>query len=758
LESLCLLLAGIDPSFIRFIHRTAVRHSRGWEHWKRLSILCTVGFLLATSSLALQAVKDVKRVLLINDFNPLSSPGVGILDQGIVGLLESSPYQIELYSENLEATLFSDDSQVREAILRKYSSRKPDVLISIGPASLQFLIESHQQYFPNIPVVFCGSTMEMVNRSKVDSAFTGVWGTAQPEETLKSALHLEPNTKHVVVVGGVGEIERKGEAITRQSLRKYESRLDFTYLTNLDMPTLLERLRHLPSDTIVYYTGITRDGAGNRFINAAQSVPLVAGASNAPVFAMDDVEVRGGVVGGDVTSYTAEGKSAGELAVRILNGERPEKIPITQSPNVYMFDWSALKRWGLEERNLPSGSIVLNRQPSVWESYRWYIVGGLSAITLESALIVALLWQRAWRRRAENELSREHDRLRMAVEAGRSVGWDTDLRSGRNRWFGDLQSMFGIEGDNYNGRMSEFRSRVHPEDRGTLETAIAEAREKRGPYSVELRIVRPDGDERWISARGKFYCAPNGDPERMLGMAADITERKLAEEALNSLSGRLIQAQDEERSRIARELHDDFQQRLAMLSIDLEDLANYVEGNSEASDRLHELWNRVGELGSDLHVLSHGLHSTTLDNLGLVAALEALCAEFRDYHSIDVNFAEENVPPNIPNEVALCLFRITQEALQNVKKHSSAESANVRVEGLEHEIHLSVFDTGSGFDSSAASLREGIGIKSMEERVRLVEGHFAIHSRLGEGTKVEVWAPIGSPLLAQSSRLKEGAT
>jgi len=284
---------------------------------------------------------------------------------------------------------------------------------------------------------------------------------------------------------------------------------------------------------------------------------------------------------------------------------------------------------------------------------------------------------------------------------------------------------------------------VHPEDLEAYETAVAEAREKRGPYAAEFRVVRKDGDPRWISAKGKFYFTLNGEPERMLGMATDITERKLAEETLRSLSGQLIKAQEEERSRIAREIHDDYQQRLAMLSIDLEDLVKYVERDSEGSDRLHELWDRVGELGSDLHSLSHRLHSSTLDNLGLVAALRSLCEEFKDYHSIDVNFVEENVPRNIPREVALCLFRITQEALQNVKKHSHADSAEVRAEGQEQKIHLSVSDRGTGFEQGAASRQSGIGIRGMEERVRLVGGQFAVRSRPMEGTKIDVWVPIG---------------
>jgi PAS domain S-box-containing protein len=243
----------------------------------------------------------------------------------------------------------------------------------------------------------------------------------------------------------------------------------------------------------------------------------------------------------------------------------------------------------------------------------------------------------------------------------------------------------------------------------------------------------------------EYWSYPQRRGEEVVGAVVafvDITERKAAEEALKGLSGQLIKAQEEERSRIAREIHDDFQQRLAMLSIDLEGFAVYLERDSEGSDRLREFWDRLGQLGSDLHSLSHHLHSSTLDNLGLVAALRSLCAEFGEYNAINVNFVGANVPRNIPKEVALCLFRITQEALQNVKKHSRADAAEVRVEGLEQKIHLSISDRGRGFDQGAASRQSGIGIRSMEERVRLVGGQFAVHSSSMEGTKIDVSVPI----------------
>jgi len=285
---------------------------------------------------------------------------------------------------------------------------------------------------------------------------------------------------------------------------------------------------------------------------------------------------------------------------------------------------------------------------------------------------------------------------------------------------------------------------IHPDDLKESMATYVDSFDRRVPFQMQYRFRRHDGEYRWVFDTGVPRLDGEGSFVGYIGSCIDITDRMRAEEALKSLSGRLIKAQEEERSRIAREIHDDYQQRLALLSIDLGNLAQNLRADSGAGFRLHELSNRVGKLGSDLHSLSHRLHSSTLDNLGLVAALISLCAEFTDQHSIEVDFVEENMPCDIPREVALCLFRITQEALQNVKRHSRADSAEVRVEGREQKIYLSISDTGLGFDSSVDATQRGIGIRSMEERVRLLGGQFALYSQHLEGTKIEVWVPIGS--------------
>jgi PAS domain S-box-containing protein len=256
-------------------------------------------------------------------------------------------------------------------------------------------------------------------------------------------------------------------------------------------------------------------------------------------------------------------------------------------------------------------------------------------------------------------------------------------------------------------------------------------------YLGDLRAVGANGKELPIEAS---ISEVRIDSKKLFtAIIRDVTERKTAEGALARLNRRLIEAQEEERRRVARELHDDYQQRVALLAIDLETLAGNVENSpAAAAQRLRELWESACELGADLHDLSHSLHSSTLESLGLVAGIRAFCEEFADQQSIEIDFAHENVPPAIPGDAALCLFRIAQEGLRNVKRHSGADRAEVRLEASGETLHLSVTDRGRGFDSNS-SRSGGIGIRSMEERVRLLGGNLEIQSRPLKGTRIDAW-------------------
>ena len=214
------------------------------------------------------------------------------------------------------------------------------------------------------------------------------------------------------------------------------------------------------------------------------------------------------------------------------------------------------------------------------------------------------------------------------------------------------------------------------------------------------------------------------------------------------LSRILIKAQEDERRRVASELHDDFSQRL-LLSLGLETTAELVtESPEEAKQQLHQLLNSAGELGADIHTLSHRLHSSTLERLGLVPGVGAFCKEFTAQQGVEVLFSQRNVPRSVPPETALCLFRLVQEGLRNVKKHSGATKAKVALEQLNGHLHLSISDDGAGFNLKDALGKPGIGMFSMEERARLIGARFRIHSERDKGTRIDIWAPVAKPAAA----------
>ena len=223
---------------------------------------------------------------------------------------------------------------------------------------------------------------------------------------------------------------------------------------------------------------------------------------------------------------------------------------------------------------------------------------------------------------------------------------------------------------------------------------------------------------------------------------AEILERRRAEAELEDVAGRLIHAQEEERGRIGRELHDHISQMLGILTIEIDQLqADGASASPAIADALGHLRQRVSEISEDVHRLSHRLHSSTLDYLGLAPALQKLVGEFSQRHDIAISFAHDALPSSMPSDVALCLFRIVEEALNNIARHSEAPSAQIRVQGDSSGVHLTVEDTGRGFDSASIQKKAGLGLVSMHERLRALRGTVRIDSAPGRGTRIDVWIP-----------------
>ena len=590
-----------------------VRLSLG-SRWRDAVVLQTL--LLSFSLLAgisAAQVKPVRSVLIIHQVGAYL-PLTDNVDRGIRTSFDSSPYRIVFHREFLQAGMFTDSNQqFRDFIVSRYRNYQPDVIIVVGQAPLQFMAETHEKAFRGVPIVFCLPDRLLANLPD-ELHFTGVVGDIAAAMTLDAALRLRPGIKRVVVIGGLGDIDLERNAAIQNQLKSYESHLEISYFTGIPVPDLVQRLQDLPNDTIILLGNLGLDSAGNLY-STAESGAIVAGNANVPVFSLIDRSLNHGEVGGKVSDSIEQGKIAGGIALRILNGEKPQNIPIMTDVTTYMFDWRALQRWGFKESNLPAGSIVLNREPTLWERSKWIWISGLLIILFLSALAAYLHFSRK--------------QLRQARDA-------------------QLQ-----------------------------------------------------------------------------------------------LSGLLINAQEMERSRLASELHDDFSQRLALLALELENASEALPDSSQATKRqLHKLLDSASELGADLHTVSRRLHPSTLESLGLVPGLKALCDEFTSRQGIEIVFSSKNIPRTVPANVALCLFRVAQEGLQNLRKYSGASHGQVNLRKAGDRLFLSVSDKGRGFDAKEMRDRVGLGIRSMGERARLVGGRFQIHSEPGKGTRIDVCVPL----------------
>ena len=226
------------------------------------------------------------------------------------------------------------------------------------------------------------------------------------------------------------------------------------------------------------------------------------------------------------------------------------------------------------------------------------------------------------------------------------------------------------------------------------------------------------------------------------GCIVDITEHKLAEAALANVSRKLIEAQEQERTRIGRELHDDIGQRLAMLAIELEQLQENPPGLPEVRSRVSELHKQTLEIAANIQSLSHELHSAKLQYLGFSAAMRGFCQEFGEQQKVEIDFKVHDLPTPLSADISLSFFRVLQEALHNSAKHSGVRRFEVRLWGTSDEIHLTVKDSGSGFDREAAKKGRGLGLISMEERLKLLNGALSIESQPKRGTTIHARVPL----------------
>ena len=364
------------------------------------------------------------------------------------------------------------------------------------------------------------------------------------------------------------------------------------------------------------------------------------------------------------------------------------------------------------------------------------------------------------RKESEDALRDNQQRYALATAAG-SVGvWDWNFEANEVYVDPTLKSMLGFEHAGSTIPAEDWGSMIHLEDMPMVTARTQACIDGRiDEYEVEHRMIHKDGSVRWFLSRGSLLKRADGAPQRMVGTKVDITERKRAQDALRekdaalrvsdqeiqNLVGRLIAAQEVERARIARDLHDDTSQQLAGLAIALSGLKRQVgalPGVEHLQETVSSLQQRTNALAETVRHLSHDLHPSVLEHAGLVVALNTYCAEVEGQHPVTVTFSSEGDFMSIDPEAALCLYRIVQEALRNVVAHAGARHAAVRLLLTGGIAELTIDDDGRGFDiASTRGSGKGLGLVSISERVRLAGGVVSITTELKQGTRVRVQIP-----------------
>jgi len=529
---------------------------------------------------------------------------------------------VDIYEASLAAARF-DEGEREEPFIRYldalFAEHRLDLIIAVGAPAAQFVQRHRQQIFPTTPMLLTGVEQRRVKDAVLTANDTVVAFSLELPALVSNILKVLPQTNQIAVVIGSSPNEKFWLAEMQHDFQPFAGRVKFIWMNRMSFGEIRQQVSGLPAQSAVLLGPFTVDGAGVPR-EGTEDLAGLREVSAAPIFGYVDTHFGRGIVGGPLISLAELSRQAAGAAFRILQGEPPSSIKanaIGLAPPT--FDWRELRSWNISESDLPLGSRIEFRQPTIWQQYKWYILSGVAFSLVEAILILALL-------------------------------------------------------------------------------------------TNQMRLRRAN------------------------------VKRLQAESEAHELGGRLINAQEAERSRLARELHDDVTQRLAFLAI--EATRGERNTNEEGAGILRNIREGLVRLSEDVHVLSRQLHPSILEDLGLAQALESECERLSQINQIGIATTIRGVPERLSRDVALCLFRIGQEGMRNIIRHAHASEAELRLEPMGGGLQMAIIDNGAGFDPAQAHAKARLGLESMRQRIFLLGGRIEIKSIPGYGTTILAWVPL----------------
>ncbi len=508
-------------------------------------IIRTIAFVLAWvilfSSAELWATGPPRRVLLLDSFGRNVAPISTVISVFRTELSRRSPEPIDLHEVSLEMARFAQPEQELPFVnfLReRFSTHRPDLVVAVGSAAFAFM-QRRRDLFPGIPVLIAGVAEQALQFGSIGENTEVVTVAVNLAGMVDDILSALPGTTNIEVVLGTSPIETFWLNECRRSFSAFSGRITFTYLSQLSFEDLRGHVAQLPPGSAIFFGMLLLDGAGIPY-DSGEALRILCESANSPVFAINESYLGLGVVGGRLLPERAVGAQAAEIALRILRGEPAGTIEVSSRPsNVPIYDWRALKRWGISESRLPPDSAIRFRQPSIWELYRWHIAGASGLLIFQLGLIARLLFQKRRRERAERELVKSEQRLRLITNALPVLIAYVDSEQ-RYRFNNDAyRAWFRVSAEQASGRTirevvgERFYRSVLP----YLERAFS-GEPVRFAQDIDL------GEGRKISVEA-FYV-PDADEKGLVRglyiLAMDVTERNLAQQESKRLHDELLHA------------------------------------------------------------------------------------------------------------------------------------------------------------------------------------------------------------------------
>lgn len=726
----------------------------------RSRFLLLVALLLAAVTPAAPEQDDARqprRVLALYWFGP-DHPVTATFDRQFQAVLQRAGGETLRSAEFFEPGLFATESQqrvLRDYLRQKYADRKFDVLFCWGAETLDFLLRYQDELFPGTPIVYYASTIDAL-KNRPGPAVTGVQNPDAYERTLELALSLHPDVTEAYLVSGTVKRDKSIEREASRQLARFQPRVKITYLTDLPIDQLLLTVRNLPKRSVILYSRQAHDDPAD-VLEPIDFLDPISRAASVPVYSPWRSYLGSGTVGGVVDDPIAGATKAAEMVLRVARGARPEDLPPDRVPKTPTFDARQLARWGIGDDRLPTGSVILFREPTLWNQYRPYLIGTGVAFAIQTLLIAALLVQRAKRRGAEGALRESEERYALATAAGSVSVWDWNLVTREIYLDPALRRALGfkdLEIDDHFGPWDP--ALVHPEDAARLRAEAQACADGQTPsFENEHRKVHRDGSVRWFLTRGSAVRHADGRVTRITGTDTDITEQKRAERNLDETRHELARvARVTSLAHCTASIAHELSQPLASIQLNSKACLRWLAGSNLSTDELHGALLDIAEAATQAHGVirrdqeqyrHHIVEKEALDVNAMVHQVASLVRSRLQQGGVTLDLLLDHDTPPVRGDrvelqqVLLNLLLNGIEALETVDPRSRRITIDTRLTGTQL-VQTTVQDTGPGIRAADADrlFRPFYTTKPRGTGIGLSISRFIIESHGGR-----IWAEPG---------------